>query len=1329
MHPFFQKLHQPKPNNQEKSEKSEKKRKNPIVNEDKEIVVKEDNKKKKVNILNKDFKNDCNKEIFTVKKDVNNKQKEAINPFDMMMKRAIVNPIIDVNSNNMNIFKDCDLKPLKRVNIIKNAENTPYPDSLWAHVSYSDDKNVINEYIGDGNENWYTTKLRHDNYYKYNYDSKEQLSGVQNINDIRKKNMKGKQVIGYESNLFDNAKVILISKQEIKSKLKFPLDTPVTLDGKPFSDYANAIIDHIFESIAIKDVPAKEIYENDFWTDRILDSLIIGSQNRESFYYLTNTLKLWKSSNNVKCFKNNITKYLKKNKSINCNNRDDDDDLIGSGATTNAFLKMFGSHKTDEDYFNEMKFGDTDSEDEDYVKEDDTKLKDLNVMRHIMLIGPSGSGLTSMVYKAASVSGYDVLELNSSNRRNGKFIINTLEEATQSNSVERNMVKSMTKHNKANFIPDFFTKKPNESLSSSEIQSDMNLKRKQEYNTIDCKKKKIIKKPPSLFESLGVIVHKKPNKDSNIPDKPVSSSINSPVVAENDLSLEVSDNALNMKQFGIYNGPRGGCASTDCKDDEKKDEELKKKKKKDCTDKKEYSIITSELYSKNNNYKNINKTITTHDNNSDNKNKRTLILLDESDILAYNDKGYWGSIRELLLKSKRPIIMTSNKSSIVQMSSIERESLIIQKYLSRLDTDEMVYIARLILLRDRIWIEDCDLREFKEFCKSSCGDIRHLLHRLSILSLMSKNSIKEYKKKYNNYISKDKSKVEFIIWDSIFLSNDSYEKPSSIENSIKRIGDDYYTYSNALLKSKIDNSFSDDVIEIDLTQERILNDEVKEYDDLKYMTCYLNNVSSMDFMKSDILLIENDDIYSPYTGVISLKDENNNLSVNSFASENIDNNDIYSDSKQFKEDYRNKIEEESLISSIDDFNFLNDKCQYVDEIGCYSNNDGSSNTSSNGINGSYYGSLYLQKVKEAVHGPVSLSLTLYMENILPKVLTEFNEIKKDIDKAVFYLADKKLLYDKYDLLKLSNLLTISPITDILSLTSKREKTRMNNSKSFSNLHYQSKLMNRDISYDDIHKLSNILSYISVNMNEIYNRADLNTTFDHKNITYTDMLYLEDALPFNHTKNVRFNILTGSPLNALKSLKNGSSDIVVNAALSTLSNTKNVTDCVISLSSMMFGKAFKVDISPYIEQLCYLDRNPDISDWYKLNHEEFKERMINKSNALINRLEYNKKNCHSINEEIIDIDEDTTYNKSESCNDSGIGESQNVSSKEITPEKTIKKINYMDNNSSSILINRRTRSRRKYRRYYANELTEIAAINISNEWKEYYTNLNEIYSNI
>ncbi|KAJ3164892.1 hypothetical protein HK101_000334 [Irineochytrium annulatum] len=58
---------------------------------------------------------------------------------------------------------------------------------------------------------------------------------------------------------------------------------------------------------------------------------------------------------------------------------------------------------------------------------------------HIRLLGPSGSGRTALVRAGAIECGYDVIEVNASQRRTGKDVLQALEEATRSHAVGGNI--------------------------------------------------------------------------------------------------------------------------------------------------------------------------------------------------------------------------------------------------------------------------------------------------------------------------------------------------------------------------------------------------------------------------------------------------------------------------------------------------------------------------------------------------------------------------------------------------------------------------------------------------------------------------------------------------------------------------------------------------------------------------------------------------------------------------------------------------------------------------------------------------------------------------
>lgn len=69
----------------------------------------------------------------------------------------------------------------------------------------------------------------------------------------------------------------------------------------------------------------------------------------------------------------------------------------------------------------------------------------------VLLVGPSGCGKTAAVYALAEELGYNVLEVNTSSRRNGKTVLSHLHEATQSHSLNNTTPTGATGFNKLFF--------------------------------------------------------------------------------------------------------------------------------------------------------------------------------------------------------------------------------------------------------------------------------------------------------------------------------------------------------------------------------------------------------------------------------------------------------------------------------------------------------------------------------------------------------------------------------------------------------------------------------------------------------------------------------------------------------------------------------------------------------------------------------------------------------------------------------------------------------------------------------------------------------------
>ena len=69
----------------------------------------------------------------------------------------------------------------------------------------------------------------------------------------------------------------------------------------------------------------------------------------------------------------------------------------------------------------------------------------------LLLVGPSGCGKTATVYALAEELGYNVLEVNTSSRRNGKTVLSHLHEATQSHSLNNTTPTASSSANKLFF--------------------------------------------------------------------------------------------------------------------------------------------------------------------------------------------------------------------------------------------------------------------------------------------------------------------------------------------------------------------------------------------------------------------------------------------------------------------------------------------------------------------------------------------------------------------------------------------------------------------------------------------------------------------------------------------------------------------------------------------------------------------------------------------------------------------------------------------------------------------------------------------------------------
>ncbi|XP_034248818.1 ATPase family AAA domain-containing protein 5 isoform X3 [Thrips palmi] len=125
-------------------------------------------------------------------------------------------------------------------------------------------------------------------------------------------------------------------------------------------------------------------------------------------------------------------------------------DIVGNGASIQQLKRWLESwRKASEDSSNKSSFCKEEvkrkkkrkaiDDDDDFVVSDNSSDATQNnfPVGVAVLCGPNGSGKTSSVYALAKDLGYKVLEVNASEKRNGKLVLSKLSEATQSHQVQQ----------------------------------------------------------------------------------------------------------------------------------------------------------------------------------------------------------------------------------------------------------------------------------------------------------------------------------------------------------------------------------------------------------------------------------------------------------------------------------------------------------------------------------------------------------------------------------------------------------------------------------------------------------------------------------------------------------------------------------------------------------------------------------------------------------------------------------------------------------------------------------------------------------------------------
>ncbi|KAJ3028768.1 ATPase AAA domain-containing protein 5 [Rhizophlyctis rosea] len=183
------------------------------------------------------------------------------------------------------------------------------------------------------------------------------------------------------------------------------------LDSLPYSQLLN--------SVTLESAPTPT--NTDLWTERYRPqntSEMIGKANASTISFMMSWLEGWKAVPNCEGIDSDSDGWTRKRK---------------GGRRKEGRAKKKTKRKSDMDNFIVS--------DDDVLGWDgssDSSSLDATssaISRHLMLKGPSGCGKTSLVYAAAAQCGYEVLELNCGMRRSGKDVMSGFGEATQSHTV------------------------------------------------------------------------------------------------------------------------------------------------------------------------------------------------------------------------------------------------------------------------------------------------------------------------------------------------------------------------------------------------------------------------------------------------------------------------------------------------------------------------------------------------------------------------------------------------------------------------------------------------------------------------------------------------------------------------------------------------------------------------------------------------------------------------------------------------------------------------------------------------------------------------------
>ncbi|XP_063535118.1 enhanced level of genomic instability 1 [Cydia strobilella] len=109
--------------------------------------------------------------------------------------------------------------------------------------------------------------------------------------------------------------------------------------------------------------------------------------------------------------------------------------IIGNFETTKELKKWLESWSANND---KRRMNAADSDSSDFYHSDTDSRDSVNTIDNLLILtGPTGCGKTSCVYAVAADLAIKVIEVNASSKRNGKIMLQDLQEATQSHKVNR----------------------------------------------------------------------------------------------------------------------------------------------------------------------------------------------------------------------------------------------------------------------------------------------------------------------------------------------------------------------------------------------------------------------------------------------------------------------------------------------------------------------------------------------------------------------------------------------------------------------------------------------------------------------------------------------------------------------------------------------------------------------------------------------------------------------------------------------------------------------------------------------------------------------------